>query len=54
MAAYDHGNAYYGDVGATPAVSLDQINTCTPAGGPLLVYWAARVITLDGSTRFTR
>jgi len=49
VAADDHGNAYYGDVGATPAVSLDEINTCTPAGAPLLVYRAARVITLDGS-----
>ena len=49
VAADDHGNAYYGDVGATPAVSQDEITSCTPGGGPLLVFRAARVITLDGS-----
>jgi len=41
--------AYYGDVGATPAVSQAEINTCTPPGLPQLVFAAARVVTLDGS-----
>ena len=49
ISADDKGNAYYGDIGATPAVSSDEINTCTPAGGPQLVFRAARVVTLDGS-----
>ena len=34
IAADDHGNAYYGDVGATPAVSQAEINTCMPTGDP--------------------
>jgi acyl-homoserine-lactone acylase len=49
IAADDKGNAYYGDVGATPAVSAAEIKTCMPAGLPQLVYAAARVVTLDGS-----
>ena len=49
VAADDHGNAYYGDVGATPAVSASEIQTCTPSGLAQLVYAAARVVTLDGS-----
>ena len=49
IAADDHGNAYYGDVGATPAVSQAEINRCLPAGAPALVFSAARVVTLDGS-----
>lgn len=49
IAADDHGHAYYGDVGATPAVSAAEIKTCLPAGIPTLVFNAARVVTLDGS-----
>lgn len=49
IAADDHGNAYYGDVGATPAVSQAEINSCMPAGIPTLVFDEARVVTLDGS-----
>jgi acyl-homoserine-lactone acylase len=49
IAADDHGNAYYGDVGATPAVSQAEINACLPPGVPTLVFQSARVITLDGS-----
>jgi acyl-homoserine-lactone acylase len=49
VAADDHGNAYYGDVGATPAVSQAEINRCLPAGVPTLVFQQARVVTLDGS-----
>ncbi len=50
IAADDHGNAYYGDVGATPAVSAAEIKACLPAGTPSLVFSAARIVTLDGST----
>ena len=49
MAADDHGNAYYGDIGAVPAVSQAEITSCLPAGVPTLVFNAARVVTLDGS-----
>jgi acyl-homoserine-lactone acylase len=49
ISADDHGNAYYGDVGATPAVSAAEIKACLPAGFPTLVYQQARVVTLDGS-----
>jgi acyl-homoserine-lactone acylase len=49
ISADDHGNAYYGDVGATPAVSADEIKSCLPPGIPTLVYNQARVVTLDGS-----
>jgi acyl-homoserine-lactone acylase len=49
IAADDHGNAYYGDVGATPAVTQSTIKACLPPGVPTLVYDEARVITLDGS-----
>jgi acyl-homoserine-lactone acylase len=49
IAADDRGNAYYGDVGATPAVSQAEIKACLPAGLPTLVYQQARVVTLDGS-----
>ncbi len=49
IAADDHGNAYYGDVGATPAVSQAEINTCLPPGLPTLVFQQARLVTLDGS-----
>lgn len=49
IAADDTGEAYYGDVGATPAVSAAEIKSCTPAGLPTFVYEEARVITLDGS-----
>jgi acyl-homoserine-lactone acylase len=49
IAADDHGNAYYGDVGDTPNVSQAEINSCLPAGLPTLVFNAARVVTLDGS-----
>jgi len=50
LAADDHGNSYYGDVGATPAVSAAKIHTCTPPGLPQIVFAQARVVTLDGST----
>ena len=49
IAADDHGDAYYGDVGDTPNVSQAEINSCLPAGLPTLVFKAARVVTLDGS-----
>jgi acyl-homoserine-lactone acylase len=49
MAADDTGTAYYGDVGATPAVSAAEIARCIPNGTPRFVYAAARVITLDGA-----
>jgi acyl-homoserine-lactone acylase len=49
IAADDHGNAYYADLGDTPAVSQAEINACTPSGLPMLVFEAARVVTLDGS-----
>jgi acyl-homoserine-lactone acylase len=49
IAADDRGNAYYGDLGATPAVSQAEINSCLPPGIPTLVFAEARVVTLDGS-----
>jgi hypothetical protein len=49
IAADDHGNAYYGDVGDTPNVSQSEIKSCLPAGLPTAVFSAARVVTLDGS-----
>jgi acyl-homoserine-lactone acylase len=49
IAADDHGNAYYGDVGATPAVSSAEIKSCLPPGLPSIVFAVARVVTLDGS-----
>ena len=49
IAADDRGNAYYADIGATPAVSEAEISACLPPGIPTLVYQQARVITLDGS-----
>ncbi|HET8977879.1 MAG TPA: penicillin acylase family protein [Solirubrobacteraceae bacterium] len=49
MAADDRGNAYYGDVGTTPAVSAAEIKSCMPPGLPSLVFTVARVVTLDGS-----
>jgi acyl-homoserine-lactone acylase len=49
LAADDHGNAYYADLGDTPAVSAAEIKRCLPAGLPTLVFNAARVVTLDGS-----
>jgi acyl-homoserine-lactone acylase len=49
IAADDHGNAYYGDVGATPAVGQAELNTCLPAGIATLVFKQARIVTLDGS-----
>jgi acyl-homoserine-lactone acylase len=49
IAADDHGNAYYGDVGATPAVSAAELRACLPAGLPTIVFNVAGVVTLDGS-----
>jgi acyl-homoserine-lactone acylase len=49
IAADDHGEAYYGDVGATPNVNQAEINTCTPAGLAQVVFAQARIATLDGS-----
>jgi acyl-homoserine-lactone acylase len=49
IAADDRGNAYYGDVGTTPAVSPAEIRNCMPAGLPTEVFDAARVVTLDGA-----
>src|SRR5579884_900116 len=49
IAADDRGDAYYGDVGATPAVSQSEISSCTPPGLPQAVFAQARVVTLDGS-----
>jgi acyl-homoserine-lactone acylase len=51
IAADDHGDAYYGDIGATPAVSQSELNACLPPGIPTLVYDQARIITLDGSRK---
>ena len=48
IAADDRGNAYYGDVGATPAVSQAELNVCMPPGLPTLVFQQARIVTLDG------
>jgi acyl-homoserine-lactone acylase len=50
IAADDHGDAYYADIGAAPAVSSAEISRCTPSGIAQLVFAQARVITLDGST----
>ncbi len=50
IASDDHGNAYYADIGAAPAVSSAEITRCTPPGIAQLVFSSARVITLDGST----
>jgi acyl-homoserine-lactone acylase len=49
IAADDKGNAYYGDIGATPAVSAAEIKSCLPPGLPSIVFTVARVVTLDGS-----
>ncbi len=49
VSADDRGNAYYGDVGTTPAVSSAEIKACLPPGIPTLVFEQARVVTLDGS-----
>jgi acyl-homoserine-lactone acylase len=49
IAADDHGNTLYADMGATPAVSRSLIHACLPKGTPTLVYAVAGVITLDGS-----
>ncbi len=49
MAADDRGDAYYGDVGADPAVGLGEIHRCLPPGIATLVFDAANVVTLDGS-----
>jgi acyl-homoserine-lactone acylase len=49
IAADDRGNAYYGDVGATPAVSAAELKACLPAGLPTIVFDVAGVVTLDGS-----
>lgn len=40
IAADDHGNAYYGDIGTTPAVSQAEINACLPPGEPTRVFRA--------------
>ncbi len=48
IAADDRGNAYYGDVGATPAVSQAELTGCMPPGLPTLVFQQARIVTLDG------
>ncbi len=49
IAADDQGNAYYGDVGATPAVTKGKLKACLPPGIPTLIFDEARVVTLDGS-----
>jgi acyl-homoserine-lactone acylase len=49
IAADDRGNAYYGDVGATPNVNQAKLADCLPAGLPTIVFNQARVVTLDGS-----
>jgi acyl-homoserine-lactone acylase len=49
VAADDTGTALYGDIGATPNVTQQKIDQCTPDGAAKLVFAAARVITLDGS-----
>ncbi len=50
IAADDKGRALYQDNSVTPHVTTAQIKSCIPAGLPALVYQAANVITLDGST----
>jgi len=49
IAADSRGRAMYADVGRYPNVPQSLIDACLPAGGPQLVFTAARVITLDGS-----
>ena len=50
IAADDHGRALYQDNSVVPHVTKGKIATCIPAGLPQLVYQAAGLITLDGST----
>lgn len=50
IAADKYGHVLYGDVGNTPNVSAALIKKCMPAGLPTLVYDAAGIVTLDGST----
>ncbi len=49
IAADDHGDALYADVGATPAVTWSLIHRCLPQGTPTTVFEVAGVVTLDGS-----
>ena len=50
VAADDHGNALYADVGNTPNVSSKLIAACLPSGLPSVVFAESGLITLDGST----
>jgi acyl-homoserine-lactone acylase len=50
IAADDHGNALYADVGNTPNVSSQLIAACQPSGLPTEVYEETGFITLNGST----
>jgi len=50
IAADKTGHALYGDVGDTPGVTAALLTKCLPPGLPTLVYDAAGVITLDGTT----
>jgi acyl-homoserine-lactone acylase len=50
IAADDHGNVLYADVGNTPNVSSQLIKACLPPGQATLVYDETGLITLDGST----
>ena len=50
IAADDQGDALYQDNTVVPAVTAGMVADCIPAGLPRIVYDAANVITLDGST----
>jgi acyl-homoserine-lactone acylase len=50
IAADDHGDTLYADVGNTPNVSSQLITACLPSGTPTLLYEATGLITLNGST----
>ena len=49
IAADRRGDALYTDMGRYSNVPESLIDACLPAGGPQLVFAAARVVTLDGS-----
>ncbi|HLI44051.1 MAG TPA: penicillin acylase family protein [Acidimicrobiales bacterium] len=49
IAADDHGDVLYGDVGNTPNVAATRIARCTPPGLPEEVYQLSGLVTLDGS-----
>lgn len=46
----DSGNAFYADNSVVPNVTQEKIDTCIPPGLSQLIYNAAGIIALDGST----